>query len=334
MSVKKITSVMKKILSIFSIAGFVIFLVTSAWAADYPTKAITIINPFAPGGSPDLQCRAFAAVAEKFMGKPMVVVNKVGATGMIGFMSGAQAAPDGYTLTLGGTTTTCTLAFETANGRKAITRQDFIPLGSFTLSPALIVTYYDSPWKTLADFIKDAKAKPGHYAFSSGGLYGGSHLPAEVFARTVGLKFRHVPYGGGGPALSALVGKHVDFATQYPLSSLPLVEGKKLRVLAVQGDKRLKNAPDVPTVKELGIDAEYYMWNGILAPKNTPAAIVEKLREVVKKTVQEKAFIDAIETPGDEVRFMNADEQTRFWEKESEMTLKIMTQLVKEAPAK
>jgi len=331
---KKIARVMKEIFSMLSAAGLLVFLVSSALAADYPTRAITIINPFAPGGSPDLQCRAFAAVAEKFLGKPMAVVNKVGATGMVGFLAGAQAAPDGYTLTLGGTTTTCALEWEAANGRKTITRQDFIPLGAFTRSPAMIVTYYDSPWKTLTDFIKDAKAKPGFFAFSSGGLNGGSHLPAEVFAKVLGLKFRHVPFNGGGPALTALVGKHVDFATQYPLSSLPLVEGKKLRALAILGDKRLKKAPEVPTIKELGIDAEFYMWNGILAPKNTPAEIVEKLREVKRKVVQEPAFIEAIEKPGDEVRYMTAEETSRFWEKESEMILKILTQLIKDASTK
>ena len=133
-SVKNVTRVMKKIFNMLSAACLLVFLVSSALAADYPTKAITIINPFAPGGSPDFQCRAFAAVAEKFLGKPVVVVNKVGATGMVGFLAGAQAAPDGYTLTLGGSSTTCAMEWEVANGRKTITRQDFIPLGP---SPAV-----------------------------------------------------------------------------------------------------------------------------------------------------------------------------------------------------
>ena len=155
-----------------------------------------------------------------------------------------------------------------------------------------------------------------------------------MFAKALGLKFRHVPFGGGGPALTALVGKHVDFATQFPLASLPLVEGKQLRALAVLGDKRLRKAPDVPTAKELGIDAEYYLWNGLLAPKNTPAAIVAKLKEAIKKSVQEQAFIDAIEKPGDEVRYMTGEETGKFWEKEAEMTLKLLTQLIKDAPAK
>ena len=306
-----------------------------ASAADYPTRTVTIINPFAPGGTLDLQSRAFAAIAEKSMGQPFVVVNKPGATGMIGGLAGAQSAPDGYTLTVGSTAMTCALEWEIASGRKPpFGRRDFITIGSFTMSPTLVVVPYDSPWKTLEDLIKDARAKPGHYAFGSGGLYGMSHIPAEIFARALGLKFRHVPFSGGGPALSAIVGKHVDFGTQFPPTSLPLMEGKKLRVLAVQSDRRLKAIPDVPTVKELGFDAEYYAWVGILAPVKTPMPIVEKLREAAMKSVKDKTFIDAVEKPGDEIRFMNGDELANFWEIESEKVGRIWAQLVKESAPK
>jgi tripartite-type tricarboxylate transporter receptor subunit TctC len=323
---------MIRTLRIMGIIGILFAFVCSGWAAEYPTKAIIIINPYAPGGTLDLQSRAFAAVAEKIIGQPLVVMNKPGATGMLGGLLGAQAAPDGYTLTVASTAMTAALEWEAANGRKTtFTRKDFVTIGSFTMSPPIIATYYDSPWKTLADFIKDARAKPGFYSFSSSGPFGMSHLPAEAFAGPLGLKFRHVPTAGGGPALTATVGKHVDFCTQYPPTTLPLIAGKKLRGLAVQGDRRLKGAPDIPSVKELGIDAEYYAWVGIAAPKNTPPAIVAKLRDVIGKAVQEQRFIDAIEKPGDEVRFMNGEELEKFWDKESEMTLKIQKRLAKES---
>lgn len=161
-----------------------------------------------------------------------------------------------------------------------------------------------------------------------------SHLPIEIFARATGLKFRHVPYQGGGPCLSAVVGKHVDFAMQYPPTSLPLARGNKLRVLAVVGAKRLKSIPDIPAVKELGIDAEYYGWVGIMAPKNTPAPIVEKLREATKKVADDKSFIDMIEKPGDEVLFLNGDELTKWMEKESKIIAALDAELVKEAAKK
>ena len=286
-------------------------------AADYPTKPVTLINPMPPGGTLDLQARAWAAVAEKYLGQPVVVVNKPGATGMVGGLAGAQAAPDGYTLTVGSVNITNVVEWEIANGRKPpFTRHDFIAIGSFTMSPTLLIVPYDSPHKTLSDFINDAKSKPGQLVYCSGGLYGMSHLPIEIFARAAGLKFRHVPYSGGGPCLSAVVGKHADFATQYPPTSLPLVRGNKLKVLAVVGSKRLKSIPDIPTVKEFGIDAEYYGWVGILAPKNTPMPIVEKLREVTKKVADDKSFIEMIEKPGDEVHFLDGEGLTKWMDKE------------------
>jgi tripartite-type tricarboxylate transporter receptor subunit TctC len=125
-----------------------------------------------------------------------------------------------------------------------------------------------------------------------------SHLPIEIFAKATGLKFRHVPYQGGGPCLQSVVGKHVDFAFQYPPTSLPLARGNKLKILAVAGAKRLKSMPNIPCFKDLGIDAEYYGWVGIAVPKNTPMPIVEKLRVATKKTAEDKGFIDMIEGPG------------------------------------
>jgi len=304
-------------------------------ASDYPTKPITLVNPMAAGGTLDLQGRAFAAVAEKLLGQPVMVVNKVGATGMVGATAVAQAPPDGYTLLVGSVNITNAVEWEIANGRKPpFTRHDFAAIGAFTMSPTLVIVNADSPYKTLGDLIKDAKTKPGQMAFCSGGLYGMSHLPIEIFAKATGLKFRHVPFTGGGPCLASVVGKHVDFAFQYPPTTLPLVQGKKLKVLAVAGNKRLKAIPDVPTTKELGIDAEYYGWVGIMAPKNTPAPIVEKLREVTKKVVQDKAFLDPIEKPGDEVQYLTGEELVKWMDKESKIISAVEVELVKEAAQK
>lgn len=327
---------MKNSLSIIAISFiFILALVNISLAVDYPTRPITLINPMPPGGTLDLQARAYTTVAEKFLGQPMVIVNKVGATGMVGTLAGAQAVPDGYTLTVGSVNLTNAVEWEIANARKPpFTRHDFIAIGAFTMSPTLLIVPFDSPYKTLSDFINDAKAKPDQLAFCSGGLYGMSHLPIEIFARALRLKFRHVPYSGGGPCLSAIAGKHVDFAAQYPPTTLPLVRGNKMRVLAVIGAKRLKSAPDIPTVKELGIDAEYYGWVGILAPLKTPVPIVEKLREVTKKVAEDKSFIDMIEKPGDEVYFLNGDELAKWMDKESKIIAALDAELVKEAPKK
>ncbi|MBU2054244.1 MAG: tripartite tricarboxylate transporter substrate binding protein [Proteobacteria bacterium] len=328
---------MKRKLNIAAIALVILLGITPFLfaAGDYPTKPITLVNPMAPGGTLDVQARAFAAVAEKYLGQPVMVVNKPGATGMVGGTAVAQASPDGYTLLVGSVNITNAVEWEIANGRTPpFTRNDFAAIGSFTMSPTLLIVPADSPYKTLADFVSDAKTKPGQMAFCSGGLYGMSHLPIEIFSREAGLKFRHVPFTGGGPCLSAVVGKHVDFAAQYPPTTLPLVKGNKLRVLAVVGGKRLKSIPEIPTVKELGIDAEYYGWVGIMAPKNTPAPIVDKLREVTKKVVQDKTFIDMIEKPGDEVYFLGGEELAKWMDKESKIIAATEAELVKEAQKK
>ena len=304
-----------------------------SFAADYPTKPITLVNPMPPGGTLDIQARAFASLADKLLGQPVVVINKPGATGMVGGLAGAQAAPDGYTLTVGSVNMPNTIEWEIANGRKPpFTRHDFACIGSFTMSPALLSVAADGPYKTLAELVADAKAKPGQIAFCSGGLYGMSHVPIEIFARAAGVKFRHVPYGGGGPCLSATVGKHVDFSAQYPPVALPLVRGNKMRVLAVIGGKRLKSAPTIPTAKELGIDAEYYGWVGLLAPVKTPKPLVDKLREVMKKVAEDKFFIDMIEQPGDEVYFLNGEELAKYQDAEAAKIAKLYTEMVKETP--
>ncbi len=326
---------MKKISFFAAIAIASILTITAVYveAADYPTRPVTLINPMPPGGTLDLQARAYASLAEKLLGQPVVVVNKPGATSMVGTLAGAQAAPDGYTLTVGSVNLTNAVEWEIANGRKPpFTRHDFIPIGCFTMSPTLLIVPQDSAYKNLTDLMNAAKARPGQVAFCSGGLYGMSHLPIEIFAKAAGLKFRHVPYSGGGPCLTAVVGKHVDFAAQYPPTTLPLVRGNKLKAFAVIGKNRLRSIPDIPTVKELGIDAEYYGWVGILAPKNTPKAMVEKLREVTKKVAEDKSFIDMIEKPGDEVYFLNGDELAKYLDVESAKIAKLDAELVKEAP--
>ena len=161
-----------------------------------------------------------------------------------------------------------------------------------------------------------------------------SHVPAELLMKAGGIKCRHVPHKGGAPALSAVVGGHVDFTTQFCPSTIPLYRGNKLRVLAVQSDRRLKSIPEVPSVKELGIDAEYQAWIGIMAPKGTPEPIVKKLREILATAVKDKTFIDTIETAGEVVHYMNHEELAKYWDEESGKIAKIWAQVRKEPAPK
>ncbi len=325
---------MKKLFGLVTIFIFLIMgLVNShVGAADYPTKPITFIVPMSPGGGRDTQGRAFAIYAQKLLGKPIVFANKPGANGMIGLLSLAQSAPDGHTVGVTSTTDIEAVDWEIVNGRKPpITRDDFIYIGTFTWSSHMLAVPYNSPWKTLGDLIKDAKAKPGFYSFSSSGMNAGTHISAEIFMEATGLKFRHVPFQGGGPAVSAVVGNHVDFSLVNPASAMQLVRGNKLRILSIQDAKRYKFLPDVPTIQEFGIvGGEAHGFNGLILPRKTPMPVVEKLREVMRKVTEDKSFIDIIENLGSDVNFVTGEELNKLVKLESEQRTKIMQRLIKE----
>ena len=300
-------------------------------AQDYPTKAITLISPWPAGGGIDLLARAFASVAEKYIDKPIVVVNKTGSFGTVGTLAGAQAKPDGYTLCMGLSQQNYIIILDRLAGRKpSFSMEDFVILGRLTESPNIFLVPYNSPWKTIQQALADIKAHPDTYSCSSGGRYGVSHLPLELLASELGLKFRSVPYDGGGPALMAVVGEHVHFAAQFPGTSLPKIRAKQLRGLAQFGEKRVKNYEDIPTFKELGYNVVYAPWFGMLAPKGTPPPIVEKLRTLVKQVTSDTAFIDIVEKIGDQVNYADAETLKKIIQKEYDEIHKLIERLEKE----
>ena len=324
---------MKRIFSL-AVIIFILFIFAAhlpVSAAEFPTKPITVIITVAPGGSNDIQSRAFATVAQKILKQPLVVLNKPAASGMLALMMGTQAAPDGYTLTTSSMSEMCVYEWELANGRTpGFSLDDFVSLGAFTVSPLMIAVPMNSPWKTIEDLIRDAKANPGKYAYASGGLNRIAHINTELFAKAQGLKFRHVPYSGGGPAVTAIVGGHEDFASVTPSSSVPLIKGGKMRALAVQGDARSKYLPDVPTLKEKGIDAGLPQIVGLGVPKKTPKPIVEKLRATVKQVCADPAFSGVIEKQGDEVDYVPGDKFAKIQEAASQKVAKLFKQLMEE----
>jgi tripartite-type tricarboxylate transporter receptor subunit TctC len=242
----------------------------------YPSHAITIINAFPPGGINDIVTRPLATILEPILKQPVVVETKAGAAGQIGAQVAAAAKPDGYTLLSHNTGISGYAEVDKLFGRPAkTTRADFIPLARLIADPVLLLVNDQQPYKTLKDFIDDAKANPGKLVFSSGGLYGASHLPLAYLEKATGpLKLPHLPTSGGGPAITAILGNNAQVTTQSVSATLPHVKSGKLRPLAVFSATRSKLLPDVPTLKELGYDVEYYLWVGIFAPKATPPAIV------------------------------------------------------------
>ncbi len=303
----------------------------ATWAAEtYPTKPVILVNPFPPGGTLDLHARAVASAIGPFLGQPMVVENKAGAAGAAGTQFVAASRADGYTLLQGWAGLSLIPHVDALMGRPQLFRREhFIPIGRLTASPPLLAVQADSPWKTLADLIAEAKRRPNELKHSSGGLYGISDLPLEMLKLAAGFQMRHVPFTGGGPALTALLGKNVEANICYPGVCLPQVRAGKIRPLVVFGALRLPDYPDVPTVKELGYDAEFYGWMGIMAPKGTPPDVVATLRGALGKLVQDAGYKAVMAQIGETLAYLDAEEFERVWDAEYRKMGEVLKTVVK-----
>jgi tripartite-type tricarboxylate transporter receptor subunit TctC len=282
----------------------------------FPNRPITMVVPFPPGGVADQTARPVAAAMEKVLKSPVGVVNKQGASGAVGMQSVAVAKPDGYTLLLAlSSISIIPEADKLFNRPPAFTVDQFAPIALISADPTILVVSADKPWKTAKDFIDDARKRPGQISYSSSGIYGTLHMAMELLSQAAGIRLRHVPHAGAGPALTAILGGHVDALASGPSVVLPQIKAGKLRPLAGWGDKRVAALPDVPTFKELGYpDAEFYIWAGVFAPKGTPEPVLARLRATVREAVNDpefKAAMDRLETP---VTFKQGDEFQRFFE--------------------
>ena len=250
----------------------------------YPEKPLKIIVPYSAGGAADTTARLIGQKLAERLKQPVVVENKPGASGTIGAASVATAPADGYTLLLDATGHTTNpslfakLPYDTA--------RDFIPISLVTRIPALLVVPAASPLKSVQDVVKAARAKPGKLTYASAGSGGAQHLAAELFAQVHKLELVHVPYKGGAPALTALIGGQVDMMFSAVSASGPHVKGGKLRALATTGIKPTPGFSELPTVAASGAPGfEVYEWNGLFAPKGTPAPVVERLEKEVRAIV-------------------------------------------------
>jgi tripartite-type tricarboxylate transporter receptor subunit TctC len=290
-------------------------LATPAFAQDYPSRPITIVNPFPPGGAVDVVGRPFAAALEPLIKQPVVVETKSGAAGAVGAQYAANARPDGYTLMAHLPSISGFASVDTLFGRTPkFTRADFIPIARLTEGPMVFVVNDQQPYKTLKDFVDDAKANPNKLIFSSSGLYGALHLPAALLMKAAGIQMRHLPTAGGGPALTAVLGNNAQaLATSVAAASAQIKAGK-VRALACFSPKRVASLPDVPTLKEQGYDVEFSIWCGLFAPKGTPDAVITRLREETKKVVASEQFKNAIANIGDVVAHLDQPEFKAFWD--------------------
>jgi len=290
-------------------------------AADeaYPARPVTIVVPFPPGGLADVTARPLAAALERGLKQPVVVTNKAGAAGAVGMQSVAVAKPDGYTLLLGLVSVSIIPEVDGLFGRPpAYTRDQLVGIARLNADPPLLVVNAELPWRSLKELLEDARKRSGEITYASSGIYGASHVPMEMLLHAAGgLKMRHLPTTGGGPATTAVLGKHASLWASPPALAIPHVKAGKLRPLATWGAKRLAALPDVPTLKELGYDVEYYLWAGLFAPRGIPPAVLKTLRDGTRQAVQDPEFksaMDKVQTP---IAYQDADEFKAWWDRDA-----------------
>ena len=251
-------------------------------AAAYPSKPIRLIVPFASGGGTDVTARAIAQKLTEAWGQPVVVDNKPGANGTIGVDIAAKAAPDGYTLTMISSSHTVNVSLYRSLPYDLV--RDLAPITQATTQPYALVVTPSLPAKSVAELVALAKAKPGTLNYGSSGIGGLSHLSGALFASLAGIKLTHIPYKGGAPAMTDVIGGQIDMLFSTLLQSHAHIEAGKLRALAVTTARRSPASPQLPTMIEAGVPGfEVSGWYGVLAPAGTPPAIVAKLnREMVR----------------------------------------------------
>jgi tripartite-type tricarboxylate transporter receptor subunit TctC len=288
-------------------------------ANTFPSHPITIINAFPPGGANDIITRPIASAMEPILKQPVVVETKAGAGGQVGAQVAASSKPDGYTLLSHNTGISGYAEVDKLFGRTPkTTRADFIPLARLIADPCVLVVNTQTPYKTLKDFVDAAKAHPDTILFSSGGLYGASHLPMAILQQAAGgLKLRHLPTNGGGPAIRALLGNNVQASTQSVSATLPHIKAGKLRALASFGAKRSRVLPDVPTFKELGYNIEYYLWVGLFGVKGTPPAVVATLSSAIDKAAHTDQFKSVVANLGQDYNYLDAKAFATFWDQDA-----------------
>jgi tripartite-type tricarboxylate transporter receptor subunit TctC len=294
-----------------------------ARAQTYPTKPITWVVPFTPGGVTDTTSRAISKKMGEVLGQSFVVENRPGVGGSLATEQVAGAAPDGYTV-LYATSGTMAANLALYKTLKYQPLRDFIPVHGMFMSPTVLVVEASRPYKTVAELITFAKANPGVLNYGSAGPGTGTHLTSEMVQTKTGTKMTHVPYKGSTPALHDLMGGRLDLMYDYTVTLLPHIKSGKLRALAVMGTRRLPALPDVPTIGEAGFPGlESSSWSGIVVPAGTPQPVVKKLSEAMHKALTDKAVVAPFEEIGsqplvdhDEAKFKAfiADEMKKWAE--------------------
>ena len=312
-------------------AVFGLFIAFGAAAQEpYPSKPVTIVVPYPPGGQADLAARPLAHSLQQILKQPFVILNRPGAAGAVGNRAVAAAAPDGYTILVTLVSITTIPEVEKMFGRpQSYAMDQFAPLALLIADPPVLVVNAQQPWSSLKELVEDAKKRPDDIVYSHSGLYGPSHLPMEMFLHAAGIKMRGLPAVGGGPTMQLVLGGSSAMWASPPAMAVPQVSAQKMRPLASFGAKRHPAFPDVPTLKEQGYDVEFYVWAGAFAPAGTPAPVLNTLRDAVRKAVASPEFSGAMEKMKTPATYLDAPEFQKFLERDAAMLRKAVQQIGK-----
>lgn len=290
-----------------------LILAAAATAQEFPIKPIELIIPYGPGGSHDLTARALTSVAHQYLGQPMLAVLKPGGGGAPGSQYVIRAKPDGYTLMLGGSGPNTIFALVQ---KAPIGPDQFTSIARINYSPAIFAVRAEAPWKSFREVVDTMKKNPGKFNFANTGVWGAGDFPMRMVARAAGVEYNNIPFDGGGPALLAVLGGHADGSFLYTAQLLPQIGAGKMRALAVTDTRRHRDLPNVPTLREEGVEAVFTQWRSVLAPKGIPQAVVDKLEAAFKRMTEDKSFQALIKQLGDEIQFQGGKEFETTWRQE------------------
>jgi tripartite-type tricarboxylate transporter receptor subunit TctC len=282
----------------------------------FPSRPISMVVAFPPGGVADITGRPTAAAMEKVLKQPVAVVNRPGAAGAVGNAAVANAKPDGYTVLMAlSSISVIPAADELFNRKPAYSLDQFAPIALVTADPTILVVHPSLPVKNAKELVALARSRAGELSYSSSGIYGALHMPMEMFLYSAKLKMRHLPTPGGGPAIIAVLGGHVELTAGGPAAISSHVKAGKLRTIAGWGADRHPSYPDVPTFRELGYkDVEYYIWAGMFVPKGTPDAVTKVLRDAARRAVDDPDFKGAMAKVSSLVQYKDAPDFQKYWE--------------------